>query len=304
MFVLQHFIYRGSSHSKLIAVLLATWAAVAPASDHSDAPQAEGVVRQDANLTDLHAFVRGKNLVISVCSNPAIPRTAATYQFPSDLTFEIHLDNQCQVDPADPDGMGGTVMNPSKVHPDYTFRVRFREDGSPRVQTFAHRGNKKVTVENFFAGLRDDPFIRGPRQGRNVGAIVLELPLKSVTRHQSSLLIWATSQVEDFDGPFQDLIGRSLRSMMPENSEMNDMQPRQHGRKMGVAPDVMIFDTARPAQYPNGRALTDDVVDLVGDPRVLGNDAPFPSGNDLPFLDVFPYLATPHPVPATVETIQ
>jgi hypothetical protein len=57
----------------------------------------------------------------------------------------------------------------------------------------------------------------------------------------------------------------------------------------------MIYDTARPAAYPNGRALVDDVVDLVGDQRVLANDFPFPSANDLPFLNTFPYLAPPHP---------
>ena len=62
-------------------------------------------------------------------------------------------------------------------------------------------------------------------------------------------------------------------------------------------PDVMIFDTSRAAEFPNGRALEDDVVDLVGDPRVLANDQPFPDENDLPFLDTFPYLAPPHPAP-------
>jgi hypothetical protein len=39
--------------------------------------------------------------------------------------------------------------------------------------------------------------------------------------------------------------------------------------------------------------LTDDVVDLVGDQRILGNDAPFPNENDVPFLNRFPYLAPP-----------
>jgi hypothetical protein len=57
----------------------------------------------------------------------------------------------------------------------------------------------------------------------------------------------------------------------------------------------MIYNTALPAVYPNGRALTDDVVDAVGDVRVLDNDSPFPSANDVPFLSAFPYLAPPHP---------
>lgn len=61
-----------------------------------------------------------------------------------------------------------------------------------------------------------------------------------------------------------------------------------------LAPDVILFDVLRPAAFPNGRDLTDDVVDLVGDPRPLSNDDPFPAENDVPFLDEFPYLAEPH----------
>ena len=59
-------------------------------------------------------------------------------------------------------------------------------------------------------------------------------------------------------------------------------------------PDVVIYNTALPAAFPNGRELVDDVVDLVGDPRVLMNDQPFPTANDVAFLTSFPYLAAPH----------
>jgi hypothetical protein len=294
MFVYHPRVLRSFRHSRrLIASLIIGCMLAAQASDHSDAPQANGIVRQDANLTDLHAFVKGHNLVISLCANPAIPKSAAAYQFPSDVTYEINLDNHCPVADDDPNGLGGTIMDPARVQADITFRVTFGESG-PRVKTLMHRGGAKAPITNFFAGLRDDPFIRGPRQGRNIAAIVLEVPLADIATTQSTLLIWATSKVDDLDGRFQDLAGRSLRSMMPENADMNDMAPRQQNVRMGVAPDVMIFNTARAAAFPNGRALTDDVVDLVGDPRVLGSDAPFPAANDLPFLDVFPYLAPPH----------
>jgi len=264
------------------------------ASDHSDVPQVNGVARQHANLTDLHAFVVGRNLVLALCSNPAIPRSAAGYVFPADVTFEINLDNHSPVSPLDPYRMGGTIPEPDKIQEDVTFRIRFGEDGQPVVKTFARGRPTSVPIGNFFAGLRDDPFIRGPRIGRNSAAIVLEVPLAAVMKNQSTLLIWATSKVEEADGVFQDLAGRPLRSMMPENSAMNAMHPRHQYRLLGVPPDVMIYNTALPAAYPNGRALTDDVVDLVGDPRLLGNDAPFPSANDVPFLSAFPYLAPPH----------
>ena len=266
-----------------------------PASDHSDVPVSGSIARQDANLTDLHAFTHGPNLVISLCSNPAIPRSAAGYIFPSDVTFEINIDTDSPVDPSDPMQMGGTILEPLQIREDVTFRIRFRADGSADVKrSTLGQPPEDAHLIGFSAGLRDDPFIRGPRQGRNMAAIVLEFPLESLPAGRT-LLIWATSKVEEFDGMFQDLAGRSLRSMFPENNAMNVWHPRLHTLKMGAVPDVMIYDLSRPARYPNGRALTDDVVDLVGDPRVLANDAPFPSANDRPFLETFPYLAEPHP---------
>jgi hypothetical protein len=266
------------------------------ASDHSDVPSINGVARQDANLTDLHAFTVGDRLVIALSMNAAIPPSASSYVFPSDITFEINIDRNADVSPSDPYGMGGTILNPDSIHEDVIFRINFGAGGQPRVHTVVHGGpNSSVPILNFFAGLRDDPFIRGPRIGRNVASIVLEVPLAAVARTQSTLLIWATAAGEDADGPFQELAGRSLRSMFPENNGCNLIHPRLQQRQLHVPPDVMIYDTARPAAYPNGRALVDDVVNLVGDQRVLANDFPFPSANDLPFLSTFPYLAPPHP---------
>jgi len=54
------------------------------------------------------------------------------------------------------------------------------------------------------------------------------------------------------------------------------------------------------AGYPNGRRLTDDVIDidlqvlegeLLGNPNDLGDGVP---ANDVPFLSYFPYVAYPH----------
>lgn len=51
--------------------------------------------------------------------------------------------------------------------------IRFRDNGSANVQRIV---GKKVEPDpqmvNLFAGLRDDPFIRLPREGRNIAAIV------------------------------------------------------------------------------------------------------------------------------------
>ena len=104
------------------------------------------------------------------------------------------------VNPSDPFGDGGTILRPERISEDIVFRIRFREDGSAQIQRIvkgAVQGDPQIG--SCFAGLRDDPFIRGPRQGRNVAAIVLEVPLSSVVSGQDTLLLWATSQVKEFD---------------------------------------------------------------------------------------------------------
>ncbi|WP_329138554.1 DUF4331 domain-containing protein [Streptomyces sp. NBC_01476] len=62
-----------------------------------------------------------------------------------------------------------------------------------------------------------------------------------------------------------------------------------------VLPDMLVFDPAKPARYPNGRVFTDDVIN---------HRLAFLSKGDIPptgltphtdFLDAFPYLGNPHP---------
>jgi len=281
------------------AVLLA---ACASASDHSDSPQGPAGARADANLSDLHVFRVGQNLVLSLCTNPAIPPSATSYVFPSDVTFEFHVDVTSAVSPEDPQGYGGTILDPDHVHDDIMFRMSFRPDGSVDLRRFVRgTASRNPQLVNFFAGLRDDPFIRAPRAERNSACMVLETPLSSIVRDQSTILVWATSKVADFDGPFQDLAGEALRAMFPEQQALNSMPISQELRRLGVMPAPIIFDTSRAAAFPNGRALTDDVVDLMcslaGECRVFSSENPSPTTNDVPFLDTFPYLAPPHPAP-------
>jgi len=284
----------------LLASLLAASSAPAPAvpSDHGDTPLLNTIARPDAKLTDLHAFVRGGRLVLLVCTNPAIPNSATSYVWPSDVQFVVHVDNTSQVtfaDATDLQTYGGTIVRPDRVRSRASFRVGADANGVPHLSTTGLNSGMSAQDLLFFAGLRDDPFIRGPRIGKNVAAFVIELPLAAVTRGNRPILLWATASIEGRSEPFQDLAGRSLRSMFVANDFMNTEEPADHARLHGVVPDVMIFDPAQPAAFPNGRELADDVVDLVGDPGTLANDSPFPSANDVPFLTAFPYLAPPQP---------
>lgn len=281
------------------AGLAALLPSAAPASDHDDTPLLKTAPRHDARITDLFAFRRGSNLVMAICLDPTIPTTVTNYQFAADLTVTINIDNNQHVhynNPQDVAQFGGTILHPDKIKPRISFTFTFDNTGTPHMDIDGLRPHAAAQVQRF-VGLRDDPFIRGPRIGRNVGAIVLEMPLAHVVQGNKPLLIWGTSRVDDFIGPFHELAGRSLRSQFVENDALNSFTPAQHATELGVTPDVIIYKTSLPAAFPNGRELTDDVVDLVGDPRVLGNDAPFPSANDVPFLTTFPYLAPPHAAP-------
>ena len=295
---------REVSLRRLLRMLAAFWllfvvTASPRASDHGDTPFLVGLGAHEARITGLHAFTRGDRLVLVLSTNPAIPSSVTSYEFPANLIFEILIDNDSPVSVDDPLGIGGTVLEPSRIREDHIFRITF-DDHTPRVQHLPRSGRPPEPGADdllFFAGLRDDPFIRGPRIGKNVASIVLEVPLSSVLEDQSTLLIWATSMIRDVETPngrIADSAALPLRNQFPENLALNDLHPRLHRKKTGLAPDVMIFDTSQPAAFPNGRDLADDVVDLVGDPRPLGNDDPFPAENDVPFLDEFPYLAQPH----------
>lgn len=71
-----------------------------------------------------------------------------------------------------------------------------------------------------------------------------------------------------------------------------------------VVPDTLKVDTAMPAGFPNGRMLTDPVIDVtlavvLLDLSATGQDATSlvgtnPTENDLPFRAEFPFLAEAH----------
>ncbi|MGR8978968.1 MAG: hypothetical protein ACU84H_02590 [Gammaproteobacteria bacterium] len=259
----------------------------AHAADHGDTPFLISENRHDARLTDLHAFTRGENLVIAIGTNPAIPNTLTSYKFASDLKITVGIDNHSVVETSnasDLEDYGGTIIAPSQISADHEITITFNESGGMTVK------GKNTAIGASFAGLRDDPFIRTPRVGRNVAAIVIEVPLADVTANQSTILAWAEVRIEK-EGRVE-LGGRALRSMFSENDCLNFQPPNKHQQVCGLVPDVVIYDTAAPAKFPNGRELADDVVTEVGDPRVVNE--PATTENDAPFLNAFPYLAPPH----------
>lgn len=272
----------------IFAVLMLFGFGIVWGSDHADTPELISVGRDEARLTDLYAFQHGDNLVLALCTNPAIPASVSEYNFPSDLTLRIYIDNHSEVsfeNLNDNNLYGGTVVRPDHVSDDITFTITF-ENGKQRLSIKGLQDNVGKDIL-LFSGLRDDPFIRTTTFGKNVAAVVMEMPLSAVLGSNTTLLIWGSSKIPDIKGPISDHAGRALRSQF--DNQLNTLKPRYQGSH----PDVIIYDTSRPATFPNGRNLEDDVVDLVPNPPNPIIDTA--TENDVPFLTDFPYLASPHP---------
>ena len=292
----------------IIAILFLSSALQAMGADHSDTSLHIEEGRNDARITDLYAFTRGENLVLILAVDPTVPEGATTYKFPTDVEYRINIDNDSEVTAQ------GIILNKDDIREDIVISIRFKDDGTavingdnkfgsifsiPFLVLFFCASSDDVdivdAITNFFAGPRDDPFIRGPRIGKNVAAIVLEIPIDAVVKNNNPLLIWSTTNVDSFPGDFQERAGGPITSML--NDVLNFTHPNQDFENFGIEPDVLVLNTALPSGFPNGRALEDDVVDLVCPgvcDNILENDEPFPSENDVPFLDHFPFLAPPN----------
>jgi hypothetical protein len=62
-----------------------------------------------------------------------------------------------------------------------------------------------------------------------------------------------------------------------------------------LLPDILSYDTRRPVTFPqNGRALTDDVVDVFFSMLTNGKVTGDMVGPHKDLLDEFPYLGPPH----------
>jgi len=261
------------------------------AADHRDAPLPKA--NAAADLNDLYVFVKGQRLVIALTLNPFLASTAQP--FDPQVRYNLFIDT---------DGNAAADMN---------LGIRFSRFG--RVFT---SGNLKAQVTDLFAGRREDPFFfdfdllsNGPIgqdtfAGADVAAIVVELRLAGVTPHGPVIGVWANTQKQGTRarmGGIIDRMGRPAINTLFIPADMKDTFNRTHPQKDKarygqfipleiLTPDILTIDTSKPTQYPNGRALEDDVIDIsLG---LLGGGTDDVDGNDAEYLDGFPYLAPPH----------
>jgi hypothetical protein len=296
----------------VVALSLSIQLLPALASDHTDTPLHIDTGRDDARLTDFWSFVQQDRLVMIMGINPFLPAEVREYVFPTDVTYRFFIDRDSRVNFNDPvlnAAFGGAVANPIGIREDITFNVTFDEWNRPKVDivgpTFTERQRIREQMR-VFSGLRAEAFIFAPFVNNNIGAIVIDVPLEEIKKDNDTLLLWVTSSVDDFAGPFQELAGRTLYSQFDEKLALNFIHPSQHRAALGINPDLIILNTAARSGFPNGRRLQDDIVDLVAALPAPFNDArAFNLEFDLagfharfsditPLPGVFPYLANPN----------
>jgi hypothetical protein len=186
----------------------------ANAADHLDPPNRVGTPGAPADIADLYAFTRTvdsveKLVVVMTFAGPLDPVAGQQLTVDDDTVYEIHLDRA----PVDQD-------------PDVSIDVRFAQNalGNWGVRAIDVPGSSGPIIGNVeaelvdgevkvFAGLREDPFffdLQGFNEtlaggnlafdsgrdffaGKNVSALVIEMPVAAALGTASALDIWATT---------------------------------------------------------------------------------------------------------------
>lgn len=264
------------------------------ASDHADTPMLKELGRYDAMIGDFYVFTNDEQLVLIMTIAAALDEDPLSFRFPSDVNYRFHIDRGAVVHFEQRDqGLPKPIFGrPEDIAPDVTFAIRFADDGRSSFLHIKGLAQGKENRLSVYSGVRDDPFIRSVVIGKNVAAIAVSLPLSEVIDEDSpaTILAWATTDVDGIKGNQDELMGHPYYSQLEQYHALNTTPPARHLADYGFQPDVLVFDTSKPAAYPNGRALVDDVVDILG----RTGSPPFPSKNDVPFLEEFPFIAPPH----------
>jgi hypothetical protein len=182
-----------------------------------------------------------------------------------------------------------------------------------------------------------DGFINGMRftgadffQDKNVFSIVLELP-NSELGGNPRLGIWGRVLIPKDENPFFQIerMGHPFVNVAftqeEDKNTFNRIEPTSdrelftdkltellasHGHTMESArqtalsllPDILAYDYSRPARYPNGRTLTDDVIDFQLALLTNGAVTTDKAGPHRDLLTEFPYVGAPHPTPRPKTT--
>ncbi len=304
---------------RLIAsvVTLAVVVANSPAlgSDHADPSDPLMLRRKDGGLTGLFVFPTkgrartvadpkdGDGMAIILCVDRSLATPPPlkglgeyTFRVMLDMTSEVRITYPRDSAPPDPDERattryGGTVTSPEEIKETAVITMRLDENAnfverSAVIQTREGERPIGIAEDDWFSGVRDDPFIFPMFFGTNVVAMAVHVPYDRLP-DRDDFVVWATSERH---GSQLDIVGRSQRTQLPRFDFLNTLHPREHVaaitkarddptlrqnlstyllptefrfRSFDLQPDVMIFSKRFPSGYPNGRRLQDDVALLA-----------------------------------------
>ena len=305
------------------AAVGATALLVAPgdAADHLDAPNLTSPGNDGRlDIADLYVFTapnRARQTVMIMTVSPAVGVFSPDSFHPgADYTFNVDNDGDARQDQTWKFSFGPVRAGGAQ-------RYRLRGPAAVKVAGFVGDvGN--VDGARAFAGAADDPFFfdlnaflgsagrtfcdGGENDffaGLDVLALVVQVPTRMLVGDGSNFGVWAATSL---GGDQVDRMGiPALNTVFipkPRKNSYNESQPAddvaRFARHFGdlaatLLPDILPFDSAVDAGFLNGRRLRDDVIDIelgviTGDPGA-GDCV---DANDLPFSDLFPYLAQPH----------
>jgi hypothetical protein len=192
----------------------------------------------------------------------------------------------------------------------------------------------RITTEGqyrFFAGLRSEPFFADPDgfqnnmqwtghdgwAGNNIFGIVLEVP-NSTLGSQPQISVWGRTMalVHGALTPVNQM-GRPGTNVFRQGADTNTTPPAQQRERFSAQyvgmfknfgysepeasaltlqwlPDVLLYNYTDAAGYPNGRRLTDDIVDNVVEIMTRGKMKDDLVHAHTDYLAEFPYLGSPH----------
>ena len=307
--------------------LLSCWLTNAHGADHLEAPFLRQPGMGGRDINDVYAFqspTNPDNSVLVLTVNPFAGDLSSTV-FDTDVDYQIQIDTDSDaVADITYSTTFRSIGNASKQ------RVRTERNGVMVANGFTEddvnirpsRGGGTIR-----AGLFDDPFffdLAGFQDGlnftgddsfagANVSAIVLEVP--STELGGNNLGIWGRTLV---DGEQVDRMGRPAINtvLVPSGrkDEFNLANPVNDLTDFGddfftsisglsnadnanaltpvLLPDLLTFDPTSSNGFLNGRRLQDDVIDAsLGLLTAGGVTSDGVLANDVPFQNVFPYLA-------------
>lgn len=297
------------------------------AADHLDAPNVQGNGQVDIN--DLYAFqspANPNNTVLIQTINPGAGIISGS-TFGTDVSYEFLVDtNGDAVGDITYAATFGVAANGAQTYNVTRNGVAYATGTTGVTASTTSGGQVRADVfdDPFFFDLNgfndglnftgDDFFA-----GLNVNAIVLEVPTSEL--NSDNVGIYARTIQ---NGTQVDRMGRPgiTTVLVPEGrkTEFNLGEPGDDFAAFGddinavitslssqanadaltpiLLPDLLTIDLTAPSGFLNGRALEDDVIDATlgllteGVLTTDGVDA-----NDRAFQSVFPYLATPNPIP-------